>query len=231
MKNFSDYKATQRSAKEVLDEIKPFIVAGVTEKDISTECIRLLKEKGLTQCWYHDVPALVLCGSRTQMSVSGRDYFPTEEMVADTDLVTIDLSPCKENIWADCARSFAVENGVVADLPVNEEFILGFTAEIKLHEELLNFATPDTKFCQLYKFANDLIIDMGFENLDFLKNLGHSIETDISKRKYIDSENTDLLSSTDYFTFEPHIAAVRSNWGFKCEKIYYFDNSVVLCEL
>jgi len=84
----------------------------------------------------------------------------------------------------DCARSFAVENGAVVDSPENKEFVSGFITEQKLHEELLSFAKPDTKFCELYKFANDLIIDMGFENLDFMKNVGHSIETDIGKRKY-----------------------------------------------
>ncbi|KKK58904.1 hypothetical protein LCGC14_3039710, partial [marine sediment metagenome] len=130
MKNINEYKTIQRSAKEVLGEIKHFIVKGVTEKDISDECIELLREKGITECWYHGVPALVLCGSRSRMSVSGRDYIASEEMVSDTDLVTIDLSPSKENIWGDCARSFAVENGIVVDQPENEDFISGFVTEM-----------------------------------------------------------------------------------------------------
>ncbi len=231
MKNINAYKTIQQSAKEVLDKIKHFIVKGVSEKEIAAECIRLLGEKGITQCWYHEVPALVLCGSRSRMSVSGKDYVASEEMVSDTDLVKIDLSPCKGSIWGDCARSFAVENGAVVDWPEDEEFVSGFTTEMKLHGELMNFAKPETKFCELYKFANDLIIDMGFENLDFLRNVGHSIETDIGKRKYIDSGNTDLLFSVNCFTFEPHIAASQSKWGFKHENIYYFDDNGIVCEL
>ena len=86
-------------------------------------------------------------------------------------------------------------------------------------------------FGSKYIIANDIIIDLGFENLDFMNNLGHSIETNISKRKYIEKGNTDLLSSVDYFTFEPHIASSNSNWGFKYENIYYFDDSDILCEL
>ena len=215
----------------MFDEIKHFIVKGVSEKDIAAECVKLLREKGITQCWYHGVSALVLCGSRSKMSVSGKDYIVSEEMVSNTDLVTIDLSPAKGNIWGDCARSFAVENGVVADWPANEDFVSGFITEMKLHKELLNFAKPDTKFCELYKFANDLIINMGFENLDFMKNIGHSIETDISERKYIENRNTNILCSVDYFTFEPHIAASKSKWGFKYENIYYFDDKGVLREL
>ena len=215
----------------MLDEIKHFILKGVSEKDIAAECVKLLKEKGITHCWYHGVPALVLCGSRSKISVSGRDCIVSEEIVSNTDLVTIDLSPCKENIWGDCARSFAVENGVVSDWPENEDFVSGFITEMKLHKELLNFAKPDTKFCELYKFTNDLIIDMGFENLDFVKNVGHSIETDASKRKYIENGNIALLSAVDYFTFEPHIATSKSKWGFKHENIYYFDDDGVVCEL
>lgn len=231
MKNIDEYKAIQRCAKEVLDEIRHFIVTGVSEKDIAAECVSLLREKGITQCWYHGVPALVLFGSRSKMSVSGRDYIASEEMVSNIDLVTIDLSPSKGNIWGDCSRSFAVENGVVVDRPENKDFVSGFITEMKLHAELLNFAKPEMKFCELHKFANGLIIDMGFENLDFMKNVGHSIETDISKRKYIEDGNTALLSSVDYFSFEPHIATSKSKWGFKYENIYYFDGNGVLCEL
>ena len=99
MKNINEYKAIQRCAKEVLDEIRHFIVTGISEKDIAAECVSLLREKGITQCWYHGVPALVLCGSRSKVSVSGRDYIVSEEMVSHTDLVTIDLSPSKGNIW------------------------------------------------------------------------------------------------------------------------------------
>ncbi len=58
----------------MFDEIKHFIVKGVSEKDIAAECVKLLREKGITQCWYHGVSALVLCGSRSKMSVSGKDY-------------------------------------------------------------------------------------------------------------------------------------------------------------
>ena len=231
MENLNRYKTVQKNAKEVLDEIRHFIVKGVSEKDIATECTKLLKEKGIAECWYHGIPALVLCGSRSKISVSGKDYIISEKKVSATDLVTIDLSPSKKGIWGDCARSFAVENGVVVDWPESEDLILGFVAEMKLHEELLNFVTLDTKFCELYKFANDLIINMGFENLDFMNNLGHSIETDISKRKYIDNKNTNLLSSVAYFTFEPHIATSKSKWGFKHENIYYFDANGVVCEL
>ena len=231
MKNINEYKTIQRTAKEVLEEIKHFIVKGVREKDIATECVSLLRKKGVAQCWYHGVPALVLCGSNSKKSVSGRDYIASEDTVSNTDLVTIDLSPSKENIWGDCARSFAVENGVVVDQPKDTNFVSGFRTETKLHEALLNFARPDTTFCQLHKFANDLIIKMGFENLDFKKNLGHSIETDINRRKYIEIGNTAPLSSVDYFTFEPHIAALKSRWGFKYENIYYFDDNGIICEL
>lgn len=231
MENLNRYKMIQGSAKEVLDEIKDFIVKGVSEKNIAAECVRLLKEKGMTECWYHGVTALVLCGSRSKVSVSGRDYIASEEKVSGTDLVTIDLSPSKGNIWGDCARSFAVENGIVVDWPKDEDLVSGFVAEMKLHKEILNFAKLDTKFCELYKFANDLIMGMGFGNLDFMGNVGHSIETEIGKRIYIENGNTAPLSSVDFFTFEPHIASPKSKWGFKHENIYYFDDNGIVCEL
>ena len=165
MENFNQYKKVQGIAKEVLDQIKHFIIEGISEKEIADKCIELLSKKGISKSWYYDVPALVLCGSRSKTSVSGNEYVPSCETVSNTDLMTIDLSPSKGNIWGDCARSYAIENGIVVDLPKEEEFVSGFAAEKTLHEELLNVAKPDMKFCQLYQFANNLIRELGFENL------------------------------------------------------------------
>ena len=44
-----------------------------------------------------------------------------------------------------------------------------------------------------------------FLNLDFRKNLGHSIESNIEDRCFIEDGNTRRLGEIALFTFEPHI--------------------------
>jgi len=229
--NIKLYEEVQNAAKEVHAGLFNIINSESTEKIIVGAAIELLREQGVTDTWYHGVPAFVLLGSRSCESISGRDYVPSSEQVGETNLVTVDLSPMLGNIWGDCARSFYVENGVCTNKPECIEFQEGASLELELHKLMISFVSPNTLFSELYEFGNQEIRKRGFENLDFLSNLGHSIETDASKRRFIDKNCTELLGSTDFFTFEPHIRKQNGKWGFKHENIYYFNNEGHAVEL
>ena len=138
-------------------------------------------------------------------------------------MVTIDLSPILGPTWGDCARSYYIESGVCTTEPSLSEFQDGANVEVQLHQAMANFVSPETRFCELYKFGNELIHSLGFENLDFLGNLGHSIELTPSERRFIDQGCEEVLGSVRFFTFEPHIRKSGGVWGFKHEDIYYFD--------
>ena len=78
-----------------------------------------------------------------------------------------------------------------------------------------------------YRHINDFIIANGYINLDFMGNLGHSIEMQKDDRIYIEKGIDVALNKVKYFTFEPHIAVKGSKYGFKKENIYYFENSIL----
>jgi hypothetical protein len=128
-------------------------------------------------------------------------------------------------VWGDCARSFFVEDGVAVRHPQSPEFIRGGEALSVLHMNLLTFATPDTTFEDLCEYASSQMGFLGFVNLDFLGNVGHTIESNPATRSFIAVGNTRLLGSARLFTFEPHIKALEGKWGFKHEEIYYFQDS------
>ena len=86
------------------------------------------------------------------------------------------------------------------------------------------FVTPQTTFEQLYFYMNKVIKKLGYINLDFLGNLGHSITKQKDDRIYIEEGNTVCLGNVSFFTFEPHISLVNSKYGYKREDIYYFEN-------
>ncbi len=218
------HRRVQAAARLVLARLTETINAKDTERSIAIRAASLMSAHGISQTWYHDCLALVLLGSRSCISVSGREYQPSDEEVGLVNLVTVDLSPSDGGVWGDCARSFFVEGGACVKTPTDPNFIEGARAQRDLHASIQSFVTPKTTFGGLFEFANTRIRSLGFENLDFLGNVGHSIELSLSERLYIEAGNDEPLASVTMFTFEPHIRALGGTWGFKHENIYYFQN-------
>lgn len=225
-----DYKEVQEIAKSTISYLRDAITPGMNLFQIRKLCEEKMIELGADSFWYWDVGAFVFAGNETAISVSGKTYQTSDRLIASDDIITIDLSPQAKNIWGDYARTIILQNGSVIDNinDINkEEWKKGLLMEEFLHKELYRFATPDTTFEALYFHMNQLIQEKGFVNLDFSENLGHSIAKSKKDRIYIEKGNTRKLGDVAYFTFEPHISIPNSNFGYKKENIYYFDNGTL----
>ncbi|MBB86880.1 MAG: Xaa-Pro aminopeptidase [Xanthomonadales bacterium] len=231
MSQWESHRRVQSIAKSVLDILGPTITASDSEASITERAASLLADQGATETWYYDCPAFVLLGSRSCESISGKEYKPSTELVGFENLITVDLSPSINGIWGDYARSFVIESGRHVPEPVAPEFRRGLEFELKLHASMKKFVSVETTFEELHQFSNDQIISGGFENLDFLGNLGHSIEAHLGDRVYIEAGSPTRLSDGGLFTFEPHIRELGGNWGFKHENIYYFNEKGRAVEL
>lgn len=226
-----EYSEVQKIAKDTIEYIKTKLTAGMKLTDIRKLCENKMLASGADSFWYWDIGAFVFSGDETTISVSGRDYVTSDRIIAPDDIITIDLSPQNDNIWGDYARTIILEDGKVVDNISNirnDEWRNGLLMEEELHKELIAFATPQTTFEELYYHINQLITDRGFINLDFLGNLGHSIVKDKNDRIYTEKGNKALLSSVDYFTFEPHISVPDSKYGYKKENIYFFKSGKLI---
>ena len=185
---------------------------------------------GADSFWYWDIGALIFSGSEMALSISGREYTTPDRTIQENDIITIDLSPQNKNIWGDYARTLILENGLIVNeikKIKNSEWKNGLIMEEQLHHELKNFATPVTTFEELFYHMNQYIIENGYVNLDFLGNLGHSITKNKADRIFIEKGNTTKLCEVKFFTFEPHIQAKNSPYGYKKENIYYFNNETL----
>lgn len=221
-----NYKQVQAIAKETIEYAKQHIKAGMTLWELRKLCEEKMLELGADSFWYWDIGAFVFAGDETTVSVSGTEYVTSDRMITEDDIVTIDLSPQKNNIWGDYARTLIIQNGSVVECGEiqNAEWKSGLLMEDYLHEELFRFATPQTTFEELYYHMNYIIEEKGFANLDFLGNLGHSIVKEKKDRIYTEKGNHTCLGDVAYFTFEPHIAVKGSRYGYKKENIYYFEH-------
>jgi len=220
------YSQVQQIAKDTMDYAREMIKPGMNLLELRELLDNKMLELGADSFWYWDVGAFIFAGDETTVSVSGTEYQTSDRIIAENDIVTIDLSPQIGNIWGDYARTVIVENGIVVnkDNISNKEWKNGLLMEDILHLELMDYATPNTTFEELYYHINGIIQEKGFINLDFLGNLGHSIVRDKKDRVYTEKGNNLSLNSVDYFTFEPHISIPGSKYGYKKENIYYFRN-------
>ena len=218
------YKEVQQTAKDTIEFARKEIRAGMTLTEIRKMCESKLLELGADSFWYWDVGAFVFAGDDTTLSVSGREYKTSTRTIAANDIITVDLSPQKDNIWGDYARTLIVQNGRVADDKeiTDTEWRRGIETEKLLHKEMRRFVKPETTFEELFYYMNAFIEKQGFKNLDFMGNLGHSIVKNKDERIYIEKGNGARLDSVKFFTFEPHISILGSKFGFKRENIYYF---------
>lgn len=225
------YSEMQNLNRAAMKYIAGTIKVGMNLPDIKKLCENYLLENGADSFWYWNVGALVFAGDETAVSVSGKDYRAAGRVIQKNDIITIDLSPQKDNIWGDYARTLVVEEGVVCDEIdgiKEDEWRNGLQMEVYLHKTLMDIATPEMTFEELYDYMNELIMKKGFLNLDFLGNLGHSIVKNKNDRVYIEKGNCKKLSDVEMFTFEPHISIPNSKYGYKREDIYYFVNSVLV---
>lgn len=229
---FGLYSAMQNLNRATIKHVAGKIEVGMNLREIKALCESYLLENGADSFWYWDIGAFVFAGDETAVSISGRDYKAADRTIKENDIITIDLSPQKDNIWGDYARTLVVENGIVCDKidgVKKDEWRNGLQMEAYLHKSLIDMVTPEVTFEELYYYINDLIVKKGFINLDFLGNLGHSIVKNRNDRVYTEKGNRKRLSDVKMFTFEPHIGIPDSKYGYKREDIYYFENGILKC--
>lgn len=224
-KDIEQYRSVQQIAKDTIAFLCSYIQEGVTEREIVETAEKYMRDKGVCSFWYHNIGAFVFVGERTTISISGREYKPTDTKVKADDLVTVDLAPAINGFWGDFARSFVIQKGkmVEPEQSTSSEVIEGIAAETRLHLKFREFITQEMSLGEIYIRMNLLINELGFENLDFKGNLGHSIETQIGNRVYIESGNDTKFGELRLFTFEPHIRRKNGKYGFKHEEIYFFN--------
>jgi Xaa-Pro aminopeptidase len=224
--NLTYIAKAQNMAKETMLELNREITVGMSEKDISLLAKKKMEEKGSDEWWYHNIPGLVLLGKHSAVSVGSKDLRLTDEYrVAENDIITIDIAPTYRKGWGDYARTLFMEDGKLCPLdhPQDPKHKEGLDAELYIHRYMVEHCNPDMTYEEIFETLNAEIRKIGFRNLDFKGNLGHSIEIDQADRIYLEKGNTlTVREAGKPFTLEPHIANC-ADYGFKRENIYLIE--------
>lgn len=224
----SEYEDVQDIARQAMETTRASLRPGQTLIEVRERCEATMRGLGADSFWYWGIGAFVFAGPATVLSVSGRDYRTPDTVLGENELITLDLSPQRGGIWGDFARTLIIEDGEPLEDPSdtsNSEWREGIWSEHELHATLVGTATPDMTFEELALIMNAHISQLGYENLDFLGNLGHSIAKRSTDRVYIERGNHAVLDSVELLTFEPHIRRPNGNFGYKHENIYRFNGT------
>lgn len=230
------HSEVQQVAKNTMQELRQAAKPGITESELVDIARKSMEGQGIKSYWYHGLPALLYAGHRTVLSLSASEYAPTDYALKENDMFTVDLSPEVDSVWSDYARTIVLQDGVAVETEAIRDPIFrdGVQTEDKLHAYLAEQAQPEMTFSQLHGIMNDYLVSLGYKNLDFLGNFGHSIVEEMPTgeffelvrdgRIFFDANCHEKLSSVNYFTFEPHIQKPGVEYGFKREDIYHFVN-------
>ncbi len=229
-KELDAYGHVQRIAKKTLEYMAGFIKSGMTEMDIAVECERYMRTSHMVQSfWYYNVPAIVRVGEQTTISGSGKNYVPSMEKVRQTDLVSVIVGPEMNGYWGNFARPLIVDNGsvvlTISSQPAQHlsELVQGVEVQQQLHQSLHRTASPSMTYEELYHIMNEKLRAIGYENIDFRANLGHSIEKRLADRVFIEPGSKRTLND-GLFTFETHIRnGTDGKLGFRRADVYYFS--------
>ena len=95
-----EYQQVQKIAKDTMEYAKKHIEPGMNLLNIRKMCEDKMLELGADSFWYWDIGAFVFAGDETTVSVSGTKYATGDRIIGQDDIVTIDLSPQHDNVWA-----------------------------------------------------------------------------------------------------------------------------------
>jgi Xaa-Pro aminopeptidase len=157
-------KEAIRITEEIFDEVKPYIKAGRTVKEIYNFLQTKMEEKKVTPSF----DTLVFSGDRGSSIGHGK---VTEEMVMEGDLLHIDMGVYYKGYASDLQRTFYIAKKNEKKVP--DEVLKGFDTIKEAIIESGKELKPGKKGADIDKIARDYVVKKGFD--EFPHALGHQI--------------------------------------------------------
>lgn len=218
----------QNIARSALVDLVEKIKPGMTELELRDLGRELIYHYGSEPSWYHGIGAQVLVGKKRSCNTpNGKAYSPTDTVLLENDIISVDITPTKNGGWGDYARNIYVRDGVASLNPFGEYREL-HTLQLTLHSLLEKNLTANSTYAEVYELAEKFITANGLENLDFGGNYGHSINLRQEDRLYLVPDEKAKLSDSMAFTFEPFIRFKGGEFALKREDILTFKDGKLM---
>ena len=101
-----------RAAMEYAREI---VKPGMNLRKFRAMCEQYLLDNGADSFWWDNIGAFIFSGDETAVSVLPDRYEASDKCIEDNDIITIDLSPQRNGVWGDYARTIILQDGKVVE--------------------------------------------------------------------------------------------------------------------
>jgi len=188
---------------------------GVTELEIELAASDRMREGGAEHVW-----TITTVGTGPNAHFCFPTHPPTDRATGDRDLVMIDVQPITPaGFWGDCTRC-----RVIGDYPAASQALQDLE---KMHYEVIAQCRPGMPANELFGMSAARLAAEGFELLDLLANIGHSLAPGAAYiDAFIDASNATPMWGA--WAIEPF--AKREGIAVKVEDLVWFgrDRCVIV---
>jgi len=201
-----------RKAVEVteltFDHLKNLLEVGMTEREISTEAIYLIRKMADKESF----PPIVLFGERTSLPHG----IPGERRLREDELVLIDLGAMVEGYCADLTRTIFF--GEVEGKWQGIHRLL-----IQAQEEAINSVKPGMKSSRVDSILRERIKEGGYLDA-FIHNGGHGIGLEVHEEPIVGPNSRRILKEGMVFTVEPGVY-LPGEGGVRVERMVFVTSN------
>lgn len=220
IKDEGEHKLMKESAlkiDEVMDKLIPYVVKGLTEKELNAKCAELCKEVGFEGMSFDPITAYAKGGADPH-------HVTDDSKGKHGDSVVLDIGGMWHNYASDITRTVFI--GEISD---RQREIYNIVLEA--NKRGIAAAKPGNKMSDVDKAARDYITEKGFGEY-FTHRTGHSIGLEDHEVGDVSLVNDEIIEPGQCFSVEPGIYLYDEGIGVRIEDILYIteDGCEVLNE-
>jgi Xaa-Pro aminopeptidase len=186
---------------EVFNALLATDVIGQTERQVSDELQRLLRDRGMTDVW-----AIVASGPNS----ASPHHFSGERRIGSGDALVLDFGGALDSYQADITRTVHVG-------PPDDAYVRVYEVVRQAQEAAVRAAGPGVPAEEVDRAARGVIDAAGYGDF-FIHRTGHGIGLEVHEEPYIVSGNTLILEAGMTFSVEPGVY-LPGKFGVRIEDI------------
>ena len=209
IKDAGEYKTMKESAlkiDQVMDELIPWVVKGLTEKELNAKCVELCKKVGFQGLSFDPITAYGKGGADPH-------HITDDSTGKFGDSVVLDIGGMWNNYASDITRTVFI--GEISD---RQREIYNIVLEA--NKRGIAAAKPGNKMSDVDKAARDYITEKGFGEY-FTHRTGHSIGLEDHEVGDVSLANDEIIQPGQCFSVEPGIYLYDEGIGVRIEDILY----------
>lgn len=209
IKDEGEHKLMKESAvkiDQVVDELIPWVVKGLTERELNNKCLELCKKVGFSGPSFDPITAYA-------KGAADPHHVTDDSKGKHGDCVILDIGGIWQNYASDTTRTVFIGE-------VNDRQREIYNVVLEANKRGIAAAKPGNKMSDVDKASRDYIESKGFGEY-FTHRTGHSIGLEDHEVGDVSLANDEIIEPGQCFSVEPGIYITDEGIGVRIEDIVY----------